>query len=251
MTIVDVDPYLATQWERWLRRRSSSARDHLIVSYAPLVKFVAAGRGRIADERRSGRSRELGVLGLIDAIERFDPHAVSSSRRSPRRASGVRSTTDFASSTRQASLRALEGAEVERAIADYEGRWGRAPNDDELADQLQIDRPRLDQWFDDRIDHRRAVGTGARCGSRAARAQWRSADRSSAVVEEQEVRDLVRAEIGKLPDREKLILSLYYDEGLTLAQISRVLGVSESRVPQLHTKSVLHLRARLTAAGVA
>ena len=56
---------------------------------------------------------------------------------------------------------------------------------------------------------------------------------------------------GKLPDREKLILSLYYDEGLTLAQMSRVLGVSESRVPAAHTKSVLHLRARLTAAGVA
>ena len=65
----------------------------------------------------------------------------------------------------------------------------------------------------------------------------------STVVEEQEVRELMRAEIDKLPEREKLVLSLYYDEGLTLAQISRVLGVSESRVPQIHTKSVLHLRA--------
>ena len=73
----------------------------------------------------------------------------------------------------------------------------------------------------------------------------------STVVEEREVRELMRAEIDKLPEREKLVLSLYYDEGLTLAQISRVLGVSESRVPQIHTKSVLHLRARMTAAGVA
>ena len=57
--------------------------------------------------------------------------------------------------------------------------------------------------------------------------------------------------LGKLPDREKLVLSLYYDEGLTLAQISRVLGVSESRVPQIHSRSVLYLRSRMTAAGAA
>ena len=61
----------------------------------------------------------------------------------------------------------------------------------------------------------------------------------------------MRAEIDKLPEREKLVLSLYYDEGLTLAEIGRVLGVTESRVSQIHTKSVLHLRARLAAAGVA
>ena len=72
----------------------------------------------------------------------------------------------------------------------------------------------------------------------------------SKLVEDQEVRELVRSEIGKLPDREKLVLSLYYDEGLTLAQIGRVLGVSESRVPQIHSKSVLHLRSRLSAAGM-
>ncbi len=61
----------------------------------------------------------------------------------------------------------------------------------------------------------------------------------------------MRAEIKKLPEREKLVLSLYYDEGLTLAEIGQVLGVTESRVSQIHTKSVLHLRSRLSAAGVA
>jgi len=62
---------------------------------------------------------------------------------------------------------------------------------------------------------------------------------------------IMRGEIKKLPDREKLVLSLYYDEGLTLAEIGQVLGVTESRVSQIHTKSVLHLRSRLSAAGVA
>ena len=61
----------------------------------------------------------------------------------------------------------------------------------------------------------------------------------------------MRDEIRKLPDRGKLVLSLYYDEGLTLAEIGEILGVTESRVSQIHTKSVLQLRSRLAAVGVA
>ena len=59
-----------------------------------------------------------------------------------------------------------------------------------------------------------------------------------------------RNEIKRLPEREKLVLSLYYDEGLTLSEIGDVIGVTESRVSQIHTKSVLHLRSRMSAAGV-
>ena len=74
MSIVDVDPYLAMQWERWLKRRSSSARDHLIVSYAPLVKFVAGRVGAgLPTSVDPGDLVSSGVLGLIDAVERFDP----------------------------------------------------------------------------------------------------------------------------------------------------------------------------------
>ena len=75
-------------------------------------------------------------------------------------------------------------------------------------------------------------------------------DSPSAVVEESEVRRLVRQEVRRLPEREKLVMSLYYDEGLTLAEIGSVLGVTESRVSQIHTKAVLHLRARLAASGI-
>ena len=71
-----------------------------------------------------------------------------------------------------------------------------------------------------------------------------------AVVEDRELSRLMRDEIKKLPEREKLVLSLYYDEGLTLSEIGDVLGVTESRVSQIHTKSVLHLRSRLSAAGL-
>ena len=75
-------------------------------------------------------------------------------------------------------------------------------------------------------------------------------DTPASIVEDGEVRRLVRGEVKRLPDREKLVLSLYYDEGLTLAEIGGVLGVTESRVSQIHTKAVLHLRARLSGSGV-
>ena len=142
--------------------------------------------------------------------------------------------------------------EVERAIADLEARNGRSPSDDELADHLQITRPQLHQWLSSIAST--TVGPLERALDVGAEPRGLSGEVPivpSAVVEEREVREVMRAEIDKLPEREKLVLSLYYDEGLTLAQISRVLGVSESRVPQIHTKSVLHLRARMAAAGVA
>ena len=137
MSIVDVDPYLALQWDRWLKRRSSSARDHLIVSYAPLVKFVA---GRVGSGLPSsvdpGDLDSSGVLGLIDAIERFDPQR------------GVKFETFATPRIRGAiydGLRELDwvprsvrsrAREVERAIAELEVRHGRSPSDDELAEPL-------------------------------------------------------------------------------------------------------------------
>jgi RNA polymerase sigma factor for flagellar operon FliA len=60
----------------------------------------------------------------------------------------------------------------------------------------------------------------------------------------------MREEIAKLPEREQAILILYYDDGLTLSEIGEALGVTESRVSQIHTKAVLQLRSRLAAAGM-
>ena len=142
--------------------------------------------------------------------------------------------------------------EVQRAIHEFEVVNGRSPSDPELAEQLGLERPELDRWLTSIAST--TVGplrAGARRRRRAGGVVGEVPQSPSKLVEDQEVRELVRSEIGKLPDREKLVLSLYYDEGLTLVQIARVLGVSESRVPQLHSKSVLHLRSRLEAAGVA
>ena len=253
MSIVDVDPYLAMQWERWLRRRSAPARDHLIVSYSPLVKFIAGRVGAgLPTSVDPGDLVSSGVIGLIDALERFDP------------AHGVKFETFATPRIRGAiydGLRQLDwvprsvrtrARSVQRAISEFENLNGRSPSDQELADQLAIPREQLDAWLSSIASA--TVGPLERALDAGAEPVALSGEVPvvpSAVVERRELHELMRHEIDKLPEREKLVLSLYYDQGLTLGQIARVLGVSESRVPQLHSKSVLHLRSRLTAAGVA
>jgi RNA polymerase sigma factor for flagellar operon FliA len=252
LSIVDLDPHLAMQWDRWLRRRSTAARDHLIVSYSPLVKFIAGRVGAgLPSSVDPGDLVSSGVLGLMDALERYDP------------AQGVKFETFATLCIRGAiydGLRQLDwvprsvrtkSRDVQRAIGELEASHGRSPSDDELADHLGIERTVLDRWLSEIAGT--TVGPLERALDAGAEPVALSGERPatpSTVVEEQEVRQMMRDEIAKLPDREKLVLSLYYDEGLTLAQIGRVLGVSESRVPQIHSKSVLHLRSRLSAAGV-
>jgi RNA polymerase sigma factor FliA len=253
VSIVDFDPHLSLQWQRWLRRRNLAARDHLIVSYSPLVKFIAGRVGAgLPASVDPGDLVSSGVFGLIDAIERFDP------------SQGVKFETFATPRIRGAiydGLRQLDwvprsirtrARDVQRAISAFEVANGRSPTDPELADQLGLERAELDRWLTSIAST--TVGPLERAldaGAEPVALSGEVPQVPSKVVEDKQVRELVRSEIGKLPDREKLVLSLYYDEGLTLAQIARVLGISESRVPQLHSKSVLHLRSRLEAAGVA
>ena len=139
MSIVPEDADLQMQWTRWLNRRNSAARDHLIVHYSPLVKFVA---GRVGADLPSsvdpGDLVSSGVFGLIDAIERFDPER------------GVKFETFAVPRIRGAvydGLRKLDwvprsirsrARSVEKAISELEHKLGRGPNDEELAAHLNI-----------------------------------------------------------------------------------------------------------------
>jgi RNA polymerase sigma factor for flagellar operon FliA len=141
--------------------------------------------------------------------------------------------------------------EVERAFSSLEHELGQAPSDEELAAHLRIGVEELARW----LASIAATTIGPLDRAVAAGYEPESVDSVGlqhpvAALEDQELRDIMRAEIRRLPEREKLVLSLYYDEGLTLAEIGQVLGVTESRVSQIHTKSVLHLRSRMSAAGV-
>jgi len=252
MSIVPDDPDLAMHWTRWLQRKNTASRDHLIVHYSPLVKFVAGRVGAgLPSSVDPGDLVSSGVFGLIDAIDRFDPER------------GVKFETFAAPRIRGAiydGLRQLDwvprsvrsrAREVERAFSELEHTLGRSPSDEELAAHLRIDATELAKWLASiaattigPLD--RAVAAGYEPEASPSEGM----ESPVAAMEDRELRDIMRSEIKRLPEREKLVLSLYYDEGLTLAEIGQVLSVTESRVSQIHTKSVLHLRSRLGAAGV-
>ena len=215
MSIVPDDRDLALHWERWLRRKSTASRDHLIIHYSPLVKFVAGRVGAgLPSSVDPGDLVSSGVFGLIDAIERFEPDR------------GVKFETFAAPRIRGAiydGLRQLDwvprsvrsrARDVERAISELEAKNGRAPTDEELATHLHIGSEELARWLasiaattvgplDRAIDH----------GHEPAALDSHGFESPSAALEDRELRDIMRAEIKKLPEREKLVLSLYYDEG--------------------------------------
>ena len=241
-------------WQQWHANKDALAREWLVVHYASLVKFVA---GRLAaglpKRVEIGDLVSSGVFGLMDAIDRFDP------------ALGFKFETYAIPRIRGAildSLRSLDwvprsvrskARTVESAISDLEHKLKRSPTDDEIAAKLKINGADLEKWLTEiascavgPLDHVVADNTPA---SRHGGASFVPSPDS--VVEAEELRKIMRHEIKRLPERERTVLALYYEENLTLDEIAQVLGVTESRVSQIHTKAVLQLRWRLTAAEVA
>jgi RNA polymerase sigma factor for flagellar operon FliA len=237
-------------WDAWHVSQEHTAREWLVVHYASLVKFVAgrlgAGLPRSVD---TGDLVSAGVFGLMNAIDRFDPEqgAKFETYAIPRIRGaildGLRSLDWVPRSVRSRSR------QIQDAIAALEHQLGRAPTDEEIAAELQIEVVELEKWLADvaagsvgPLDH---VAMDATPSHADAQTQPGSA------LEEGELRDAMRQEISKLPEREQAVLVLYYDDGLTLAEIGEALGVTESRISQIHAKAVLQLRSRLAASGVA
>lgn len=246
------EPDIEEVWQRWFDGRDARARERLIVHYSPLVKFVAGRVGAgLPSSVDPGDLVSAGVFGLIDAVERFDPER------------GVKFETFAVPRIKGAvfdGLRALDwvprsvrsrAREVEGAITALEAKHGRAPSEEEIADHLHLSDGEFQKWMASissttvgPLDRALAAGAEPRALS------GDTPESPSAIVEDDEVRRLVKAEVRRLPQREQLVMTMYYDEGLTLAEIGSVLGVTESRISQIHTKAVLHLRARLSASGV-
>ena len=146
---------------------------------------------------------------------------------------------------------------VERAYAKLEAELLRTPTDAEVAEELGISDDELQQIFNQisfvgliALDEVLSSGSGER-GETTTLVDT-IPDRGEgpvAAFEVEEMKQLLAGAINRLGDREKIVLTLYYYESLTLAQIGEVLGVTESRVCQIHTKAVLQLRSRLSCAA--
>ena len=241
-------------WLEFRRSGDKALRDRLILTYAPLVKYVAGRLGSgLPAHVDEGDLVSYGLLGLISAIERYDP------------ARDIKFETYAIVRIKGAiidELRALDwvprsvrsrAREIERAIAELEAKLGRAPNDDEIAGKIGISVDELDESLSDisrssiaALDELWAVSGEGDQVSLLDTIEDTSGPRPADVLDETDLRETLADAIARLPEREKLVITLYYYEELTLREIGEVLGVTESRISQLHTKAVLRLKARLS-----
>jgi RNA polymerase sigma factor FliA len=242
-------------WHAHKREGQQSARDELILHYAPLVQVVA---GRIASTAPSHVDRSdlvsYGVFGLIDAVERFEPdRGIRFETYAIARIKGhildeLRSF-DWVPRSVRAKARAIDSA-----LGLLQAELHRSPTDAELACALGMSDAELQRalsqvalvnlvTFDSALsaavegDRPLTVGDVLVAGGDAPGDQ----------VELDETRRALADAIEALSDRERQVVSLYYFDGLTLAEIGSVLGVTESRACQIHSKVVAQLRRHLAA----
>jgi RNA polymerase sigma factor for flagellar operon FliA len=241
-------------WSSYKKTGDEKAREQLVLAYSPLVKFVA---GRMS----SGLPAHIeesdlisyGLLGLIGAIERFDPQreikfeTFAVSRIKGSIIDDLRSLDWVPRSVR------AKAREIESTQTKLEHELGRVPTDKEVADALEMS---IEDFQESLLQISNSTVV-------ALDELWTVSDSSGDQVSlldtmkdpnavdparelgVSELKDRLANAISRLPEREKLVIALYYYENLTLREIGEVLGVTESRVSQLHTKAVLRLKSRL------
>jgi RNA polymerase sigma factor for flagellar operon FliA len=244
-------------WRAYRVNKGDKAiRDRLILTYAPLVKYVAGRLGSgLPAHVDEGDLVSYGLLGLIGAIERYDPDRdVKFETYAIARIKGSIIDELRAMDWVPRSVRA-RARDIERAIAELERKLRRAPTDEEIAEKLGISQDELEESLTDisrssiaALDELWTVSSGGG-GDQVAlidTIEDTEAPDPQGSLSQTEMKEAIGEAIARLPEREKLVVTLYYYEELTLREIGEVLGVTESRVSQLHTKAILRLKARLS-----
>ncbi len=246
--------------EKWVQYKATSdpdLRQQLILQYAPLVKYVV---GRMAIGLPSLMDADDFVshatIGLIDAIERFDPsrglkfesYAIARIRGSVLDA--VRRLGNYPRGTRR------RAKEIEAAISALEEEHSRTPSDQEVADYLGIS---LDDYGRELLDASFSIVPLDGSLRPAESDDFLSlsdiiedprSPNPTSEIERSELRQALTEALQELPERDRIIIALYYHEELTLKEIGHVLDISESRVCQLHARAILRLRRALYKAGI-
>jgi RNA polymerase sigma factor for flagellar operon FliA len=240
-------------WNTFVAHHDPKLREQIIVQYAPLVKYVV---GRLAINMPtivdSDDIISYGTLGLIDAVERFDPtrgikfetYAIARIRGAI--IDALRSLDQIPRTARQ------RAREIEAALAELEAKFKRPPTDQEVAAHLGLDVERYREAcvrtnvmsisLDSLLSSDDDEGPG---GTRPYAFEDKDSPDPLAATERREMEMALVVAVKNLPERERLVLSLYYYEELTMKEISRVMEISESRVCQLHAQAILRLRATL------
>ena len=242
MIAQDLDLSVDEIWTAYKSSGDLELRNRLVLQYAPLVKYVAGRvRSGLPDWADQAALTSDGVIGLMDAISKFEPSR------------GLQFQTYAVSRIRGAIIDGLRAADwvprsvrnmirdVERAKAALEARLGTSPTESEIALEMDISVRELRDIYT-RASHTSVASLDelSEVGDLAIA--------SGDVFEDGETRDALMTAVEGLPERDRIIVALYYFEGFTLAEIGQVLGVTESRISQLHTKTTLALKERLLTA---
>lgn len=229
-------------------------KDKLIMEYAPLIKFIAQKIAvRLPSHIELDDLISSGVIGLMDAIEKYDPQ----------RDNKFKTYAEFR--IRGAILDELRAQDwvprsvrdkaklLDRTIVQLESELGRSPADEEVAERLQVSM----EEFYDLVNQVRPVSVL----SIDEASTFSNVDKMSILnilescklnnpfnqLKLKSVKSVVTKAIEDLPERQRLVLSLYYYEDLNLKEIGKILRVTESRVSQLHAQAITRLRAKLSA----
>jgi RNA polymerase sigma factor for flagellar operon FliA len=250
----DVDEALGKLWREFKDTHQLELRERLILHYSPLVKYVAGRVGvGLPPNIEQADLVSYGIFGLIDAIEKFDlSRAIKFETYAISRIKGAIIDELRAIDWIPRSVR-YKAREVEKAYAALEARLHRTPTETEVAEELGISLEDLHAIFSQvsfvnvvALDE--LLNVGGEKGDKLSLVDTledTKAEDPVAAFETEETKYLLARAINTLPEREKIVVTLYYYEGLTLAEIGQVLGVTESRICQMHTKAVLQLRAKL------
>ena len=234
-------------------RPSAAERDQLIIRYAPWVRFIAL---RMAAKLPAHIQAEdlisAGIIGLIDALDKFNPaREVQFKTYAQIRIQGaikdeLRSLDWASRSTRQKVKR------LEQAYASLERQLGRPPSSEEVANSMGIKMAAFEEMLDDvrgtSLVSLEELGQGPASEDKSALLEALLTRQDQDPLEMLNLQDLKKAltlAIAELPEKERLVLSLYYFEELTMKEVGRVLDLTESRISQLHTQAVLRLRGKL------
>jgi RNA polymerase sigma factor for flagellar operon FliA len=252
-----VEAAIKALWVDYKDTADPRLRERLILHYSPLVKYVAGRVGvGLPPNIEQADLVSYGIFGLIDAIEKFDiTRAIKFETYAISRIKGaiideLRSIDWIPRSVR------YKAREVEKAYAALEARLHRTPTEPEVAAELGIGLDELHTIFSqvsfvNVIALDELLNVGGERGDKVSLVDTLEDTRAEdpvAAFETEETKYLLARAINTLPEREKIVVTLYYYEGLTLAEIGQVLGVTESRICQMHTKAVLQMRSKLSDA---
>ena len=228
---------------------SGAERERLILEHLPQVRLIAR---RIQERLPESVSLEdlvsTGVIGLIAAIDHFDPaHNVKLKTYAEYKIRGaiLDSLRGLDWAPRQKRRRAKQ---IESAISAAEQKWKRSPTEDEVAEQIGIGLEEYHEW----LVEIRGLNIGSLEGASGEMGKDLlnyvadpGENLPSTLLERAELERLLAAEIDRMPEIERTVLGLYYHEELTLREIAEVVKLHESRISQLKTQAVLRLRSRL------